>query len=153
MSKRSEELRAEARAVINILDQVRLDPVKIETLRRLLRQNTSLAETLSRLWQDNAALRERQKHLEQKMREEIKKARRAKLDAAEERFEEVRAAVLYHGACMDLVNAQPGQWLITSDGHTTVQYWPSARKWQITRTGEIKHGGVDKFIEFVLRNL
>jgi hypothetical protein len=89
----------------------------------------------------------------QQQKREIKEKRRATLEKAEDRWGEFAYAAERGGYY--LVNSTPAHWPVKRirNDKVVAQYWPSANKWQSAKTGKIKRGSPEKFIELLERGV
>ena len=82
-------------------------------------------------------------------REEKAARRRLELQKAEAEMDVTRACAAKGG--YEIVVSTDTHWIVKKSGRVVAQYWPSANKWQVSRTSKIVRGTRDKFREHLSR--
>ncbi len=77
------------------------------------------------------------------MKEHRKTSRRENMDQADGELTLFGEAAEAGGYSLRVMSQH--HWNVYSDGKCVVQYWPSANKWQIVKTGKIQHGDRESF--------
>ncbi len=86
----------------------------------------------------------------EQLREEKKQKRSERMDTAEECLPDFQRLAKNQG-CTLVVSSGDRHWLLKRGGKTVVQYWPSAGKWQICKSGKKRFGSPEQFGEFIVR--
>ena len=77
------------------------------------------------------------------MKEHRKMTRRQNIEAADSQFDQFLEAAAIGG--YSLTKRSEFHWNVYRDGVCVAQYWPSANKWQIMKTGRVQHGDHESF--------
>lgn len=77
------------------------------------------------------------------MKELRRETRLEELHSAQSEWTEFVEAAGAGGYTLRISNDR--HWLVYRNVNVVAQYWPSANKWQITKTGKIKHGDREEF--------
>lgn len=83
------------------------------------------------------------------MRKQRKVKRRERQTVANKSFPDLTQLCKNQGCKLDVTG--PGQWIVRRGGKGIIQYWPSANKWQVCKTGKIHKGSLEKFAEFIVK--
>ncbi len=73
-----------------------------------------------------------------------------RMEAAERCLTDLQTLAVNQG-CQLVVAVGDRHWLLKRGRRTIVQYWPSAGKWQICKTGKKRFGSPEQFGEFIVR--
>jgi hypothetical protein len=77
------------------------------------------------------------------MKDYRKSTRQQNIEAANAEFDQFLEAAAIGG--YSLTKMSEFHWNVYRDGVCMAQYWPSANKWQITKTGRVHHGDHESF--------
>ena len=86
----------------------------------------------------------------EKYREEKKLKRDDRMVVAETCLPDLQTLAV-NQRCELVVASGARHWLLKRGGKVVVQYWPSAGKWQVIKTGKKKFGSPQQFGEFIVR--
>jgi hypothetical protein len=77
------------------------------------------------------------------MNEHRKSSRKLNMAKADEDFDQFQEAAVVGG--YSIIKMSDYHWNVYKNGTCVAQFWPSANKWQITKTGRIQHGDHESF--------